>query len=52
MQAAIRRRSSTASDPAHLGEKLILPPVFEHLRDRVEPILTPLPDPRANWVAQ
>jgi glyoxalase family protein len=38
-------------DPAHLGEKLILPPAFEHLRDRVEPILTPLPDPRANWVA-
>ncbi|MGH3055361.1 MAG: VOC family protein, partial [Gaiellaceae bacterium] len=31
-------------DPAHLGEKLILPPAFEHLRERVEPILTPLPD--------
>ena len=39
-------------DPEHLGEKLILPPAFEHLRDRVEPILTPLPDPRASWVAQ
>ena len=36
-------------DPAHLGEELILPPAFEHLRDRVEPLLTPLPDPRANW---
>ena len=36
-------------DPAHLGEKLILPPAFEHLRDRVEPVLTPLPDPRADW---
>jgi glyoxalase family protein len=35
-------------DPAHLGEKLILPPAFEHLRDRVEPLLTPLPDPRAS----
>ncbi len=33
-------------DPAHLGEKLILPPDFEHLRERVEPLLTPLPDPR------
>jgi glyoxalase family protein len=33
-------------DPAHLGEKLILPPAFEHLRAEVEPILTPLPDPR------
>jgi glyoxalase family protein len=33
-------------DPAHLGETLVLPPAFEHLRDQVEPILTPLPDPR------
>ena len=30
----------------HLGERLSLPPAFEHLRDRVEPILTPLPSPR------
>jgi glyoxalase family protein len=36
-------------DPAHLGEKLILPPAFEHLREQVEPVLTPLPDPRASW---
>ncbi|HEY5661325.1 MAG TPA: VOC family protein, partial [Gaiellaceae bacterium] len=40
---------ATDEDPAHLGEKLILPPAFEHLRDRVEPVLTPLPDPRADW---
>jgi glyoxalase family protein len=40
---------ATDEDPAHLGEKLILPPAFEHLRDRVEPLLTPLPDPRADW---
>jgi len=33
-------------DAEHLGESLILPPAFEHLRDQVEPILTPLPDPR------
>jgi glyoxalase family protein len=33
-------------DPEHLGEALILPPAFEHLRAQVEPILTPLPDPR------
>jgi glyoxalase family protein len=33
-------------DPEYLGEKLILPPAFEHLRDQVEPILTPIPDPR------
>lgn len=38
-------------DPAHLGESLILPPAFEHLRSEVEPVLTPLPDPRADWPA-
>jgi glyoxalase family protein len=31
----------------HLGERLSLPPAFEHLRDRLAGILTPLPDPRA-----
>jgi len=36
-------------DPAHLGEALILPPDFEYLRAQVEPVLTPLPDPRASW---
>jgi len=30
----------------HLGERLSLPPDFEHLRDQVEPVLTPLPNPR------
>ena len=40
---------ATDEAPAHLGEKLILPPAFEHLRERVEPLLTPLPDPRADW---
>jgi glyoxalase family protein len=40
---------TTDEDSAHLGEKLILPPAFEHLRERVEPLLTPLPDPRADW---
>ena len=37
---------SVDEDPEHLGEALILPPAFEHLRDKVEPMLTPLPDPR------
>ena len=36
-------------DPEHLGESLILPPAFEHLRSQIEPVLTPLPDPRAAW---
>jgi glyoxalase family protein len=34
-------------DPEHLGESLVLPPAFEHLRAQIEPVLTPLPDPRA-----
>jgi glyoxalase family protein len=33
-------------DPEHLGEKLSLPPDYEHLRAQLEPVLTPLPDPR------
>src|SRR5262249_8331644 len=37
---------SMDEDLEHLGESLILPPAFEHLRSQVEPILTPLPDPR------
>ncbi len=37
-------------DADHLGEELILPPAFEHLRARIEPVLTPLPDPRRAWV--
>lgn len=36
-------------EPEHLGESLILPPAFEHLRERVEQALTPLPDPRVSW---
>ena len=33
-------------DPEHLGESLVLPPDFEHLREKLEPVLTPLPSPR------
>jgi glyoxalase family protein len=40
---------ATDEDPAHLGETLILPPDFEHLRSKVEPLLTKLPNPRENW---
>ena len=35
-------------DPEHLGESLILPPAFEHLRERIEPVLTPIENPRAS----
>ncbi len=35
-----------------LGEALTLPPAFEHLRAQIEPVLTPLPDPRAAWPAR
>ncbi len=33
-------------EPDHLGESLILPPAFEHLRAQVEPVLTPITNPR------
>jgi glyoxalase family protein len=36
----------------HLGERLSLPPAFEHLRSQVEPILTPLPSPRETAAAR
>ena len=32
-----------------LGERLSLPPDYEPLRERLEGVLTPLPDPRAGW---
>jgi glyoxalase family protein len=43
-----------ATDEAieHLGERLSLPPAFEHLRSQVEPILTPLPNPRETAAAR
>jgi len=38
----------TADEPLEtLGEHLSLPPNYEHLRDQLEPVLTPLPDIRA-----
>jgi glyoxalase family protein len=37
---------TTDEPPESLGERLSLPPAFEHLRDRVEPLLTPLPPTR------
>jgi glyoxalase family protein len=37
----------TTDEPLErLGERLSLPPDFEHLRERIEPLLTPLPNPR------
>jgi glyoxalase family protein len=38
----------TSDEPLEtLGESLSLPPDFEHLRDRLAGVLTPLPVPRA-----
>jgi glyoxalase family protein len=34
-------------DLESLGDKLSLPPNYEHLRDKLKDVLTPLPDPRA-----
>ena len=36
-------------EPAdRLGERLSLPPDYEHLREQLEPVLTPLPNPRSD----
>jgi glyoxalase family protein len=37
---------ATDEDPEHLGERLVLPPAFEHLREQVEAGLTPIENPR------
>jgi glyoxalase family protein len=40
----------TADEPLELlGERLSLPPAFEHLRDQVEQVLTPIRNPREAW---
>jgi glyoxalase family protein len=40
----------TVDEPLeHLGEKLSLTPKYEHLRDQIEPTLTPLHNPRERW---
>ncbi|MDQ3822782.1 MAG: VOC family protein [Actinomycetota bacterium] len=40
----------TTDEPLeHLGERLSLPPAFEHLREQVEPLLTPIRNPRESW---
>ncbi len=40
----------TSDEPLEtLGEALSLPPNYEHLRDQLEPVLTPLPNPREAW---
>jgi glyoxalase family protein len=38
---------ATDEDLEHLGEHLVLPPAFEHLREQVEAVLTPIVNPRA-----
>jgi glyoxalase family protein len=39
----------TVDEPLEsLGEKLSLPPAYEHLRDKVEPILRPIHNPRVH----
>ena len=43
----------TTDEPLeHLGERISLPPPFEHLREQVERTLTPLPNLRATAPAQ
>jgi glyoxalase family protein len=43
---------ATDEEPEHLGEKLALPPDYEHLRDQVERRLTPLENPRDRWATR
>ena len=43
---------TTDEDIDHLGERLALPPAYEHLREQVEKVVTPLPDPRADWAVR
>ena len=43
----------TVDEPLEtLGQALVLPPDYEHLREKLEPVLTPLPDPRAEAMAR
>jgi glyoxalase family protein len=43
----------TVDEPLeHLGEKLSLTPQFEYLREKIEPTLTPLRNPRESWTRQ
>ncbi len=43
----------TVDEPLdQLGEKLSLTPQYEHLRAQIEPMLTPLQNPRDRWVRQ
>ena len=43
----------TTDEPLEtLGERLALPPDYEPLRERLEDVLTPLPDPRAAWTTR
>ena len=41
---------ATDEPTEHLGERLSLPPAYEHVREQVEPLLTPLRNPRESWV--
>jgi glyoxalase family protein len=43
----------TTDEPLEsLGESLSLPPNFEHLREQVEPVLTPITNPRESWATR
>jgi glyoxalase family protein len=45
-ELATRGPGFTADEPLEtLGEALTLPPAYEHMRDQLEEILTPLPNP-------
>ena len=37
---------TTVEEAAHLGEKRVLPPRFEPMREQIEATLTPIENPR------
>jgi glyoxalase family protein len=43
---------ATDEDSAHLGEQLVLPPAFEHVREHVESVLSPIVNPRTAAAAR
>jgi glyoxalase family protein len=52
MSATLSPGFAVDEDPAHLGETLRLPRQHEHLRQRLERVLTPIINPRAAQYAE
>ena len=51
-RTVVFRGGAIAAAGTILGEKLSLPPAFEHLREQVEPNLRPITNPRTAAAAK